>query len=210
MSDLGAATSTMRETRVSPRSVKLTEFAQKASGAWPHGWYSATVIDGFVKGGHEFLSGNTAAKQKRLPSGEMSDPSVNLMVCFTLNNAETKEARNDFAQFNYRTSDFDPETLEVVRNLRAEMKGVRGRWEGFEDEQRSSIAVAKLGQLFEAIGTDVPLSDDGEVIMAGLAGSSLFVRLGVDEETGYNTITGFSKWPTGVEPGKRKKKPGRV
>lgn len=181
-------------------SFDLSEFATRQSGARPRGWYPATVVEGYTAGGHEFLTGSA-----RSSKGD----SYNLILCFNLPAAGDKgehEERTTFAQINYRPVDFNPDRMEVVKRLRKEFAGVRGAWEGFKDEQRSSLALAQLSNFQKATDAPISFSDEGTLIAAPFVGLKLFVRLGIDEETGYNEITGFSKYPNGVEPGKRRRR----
>lgn len=190
----GAATEQMRETPVDGNVIDLSEMAGKASGAWPRGWYPAEIIEGYRQGGYEFSTGSKASKK---------GDSYNLLVCFRVSSGA--DVRTMFKQINYRTADFEPETIEAIRNLRKEFAGVRGKWDGFADEQRTSLALAEMGQLAGA--AQVPFSlNDGIVNAAPFIGRSLYVRLTIDEDSGYNEITGVSQFPNGVEPREKSKR----
>ena len=183
--------------RTIPESFDLSEFSTRQSGAWPRGWYPAETIEGYDAGGREFATGTSLSNK---------GDSYNLIVCFRVTKDATKEAekRTTFAQINYRSVDFTPERMEAVKNLRRELAGVRGRWDGYTDEQRSSLALAQLSNFQKA--TSVPLTfTDGIINSVPFVGHKLFVRLSIDEETGYNEITGFSQYPNGVEPRKKGK-----
>lgn len=202
MTDFNSVPSNMTEEQVeSGRIVNLTEFSNKASGAWPKGWYPAEVIEGYRQGGFEFVTGNKASRK---------GDSTNLTLCLRVTKpGETKdsdEVRTMFYQMNYRSSDFDADTQELVRNLRKEMAGVRGRWEGYEDAQRSSLALGTLGQISDATGAPVSLTEDGTVKSHLFVGTKPYIRLSIEEETGYNEVKGFSKFSNGVDPGRGKKR----
>ena len=185
----------MGGTQVAPGSIDLSEMATKASGAWPKGWYPAEVIEGYTAGSHQFLTENKVSRK---------GDSFNLQLCFRVTNS-ANEQRTTFTSLNYRLGDFSAERIATIQNLRKEMSGVRGAWPGFADEQRSSLALGQLGQLQTASGAPLTLGDDDSGLVAGVfVGRKLFVRLTVDEESGYNEINGFSAHPNGVAPKPKK------
>lgn len=171
----------------------LNELAEPVGGPWPKGWYPAEIIEGYTAGNYQFVT--TASLSKK-------GDSFNLRICFRVTNGS--DARTNFHNFNYRPIDFTTERIEAVKRLRAEFAGQKGRWGGHEDTQRSSLALGQLGQLQTAAGTTLQMNDSGQIVTSPLVGRSLFVRLTIDEETGYNEITGFSAHPTGT-PSKEKK-----
>jgi len=182
-------------TNVSPKSIDLTEMATKASGAWPKGWYAAEVIEGYTAGGHQFLTENRVSR---------SGDSFNLQLCFRIKN-DAGDERTIFASLNYRAFDFTVERIATIQNLRKEMAGTRGAWPGFKDEQRSSLALGQLGQLQAASGAPLTQREDGGLIAGVFTGRKFFVRLTVNEESGYNEINAFSAYPSGVAPKAAKK-----
>lgn len=191
----------LHQTPVDPSSLDLTGFADKATGAWPKGWYPAEIIPGFDKGGHQFASGTSASSK---------GDSFNVLLCMRIQKDETvtdvKDIRTDFTQLNYRLLDFTPERMQTVKNLRESLKDVAGRWDGYTDEQRSSLALGKLGQLQSASGAPLTFLEDGAINVIPFIGRKLYIYYDLDAETGYNKVTRFSKYATGVEPKPKKAK----
>lgn len=176
---------------VTTEMIDLSELGDKASGAQPAGWYPAEVIEGFQGRKGEILT-ETSVSQK--------GDSFNLRLCFRVK--FTDVTRTMFTSLNYRPVDFTPKRVAVVQKLREEFAGQRGAWEGFADEQRSSLALGKLGQLQTATG--VNLTSTGGKINAGpFVGKKLFVYVNIDQETGYNDIKRFSQYANGVAPRKK-------
>lgn len=169
--------------------IDLNDMAERSSGAWPKGWYPAEVIEGFEKGGHQFDTANTVSNDGQ---------SFNLRLCFRLANGP--QIRTDFCQLNYRPTDFTPERVAVVKRLREEFKDVQGAWPGFKDEQRSSLALAKLGQLGKAAGIPLDVNvETGGITPIPFLGKRMFVFVDINED-GYNEIKRFSAFANGVEP----------
>lgn len=168
--------------------VDLRGMAEKPSGAWAPGWYPAEVIEGYTASGHPYLTGVSISR---------AQDSYNVRLCLRVTNG--KEVRSTFYSLNYRPVDFTPERLETAQRLRAEFAGQKGAWVGYEDIQRSSLAVGKLGQLQEAAGRTFSMSPDGMIDVSPFVGAKFFVRMNIDEE-GYNVINRASKFSNGVEP----------
>ena len=164
-----------------PSTVDLTELAAETGGAWPRGWYAATVIPGYSAGGYQFQTESTVSKK---------GDSYNLRLALRITNGA--DQRTNFATFNYRALDFTPQRIEAVKNMRKQFAGQKGKWSGYDDIQRSSIALGQLGQLQKATGVTITLTPEGQIATLPFIGQTFFVRLTIDEDTGYNEITGFS------------------
>lgn len=162
----------------------LEEMAEEPQGAWPKGWYSAEVIEGFqTRKGKTIQTGDAVSKD---------GASRNLKLCVRVKNGV--EERNMIASFNYRVSDFSPERIAFIKEKRVEMKGVRGRWPD-TDAQRSSLALAFIGGLTKALGFSPKIANGG--LVSGIyVGSKVDVYLGQDEK-GYNEVKNFSALGTG-------------
>lgn len=147
----------------------LADFAQEPSqGAWPVGWYKATVIEGYAaKSGFQF-----ATEDKASSKGD----SRNLTVCFQVKN-EAGEERNMFTSFNYRIDDFTETKRGAVKELRAHYAGKKGWAE--KDLERTSLALAKLGQFGRAFSS---LSDPAK----GYAKENLVVKAPIKRTTQGN------------------------
>ena len=177
--------------------IDLSAMADKPTGVWPKGWYPAEVIEGYTAGGHQFLTETTLSRKQ---------DSYNFRLCVRVANGE--ELRTNFKAFNYRPEDFTADRITLVNNLRQEFAGQKGSWQGFEDAQRSSMALGQLGQLQSATSIAIQISADGVIDPTPYIGSKCFVRLTINDETGYNEVNAFSKYPTGTEPKAKGKKRG--
>lgn len=172
-------------------SVSLTDFAEEVGGAWPNGWYAADIIEGYAtqKSGKVFTTEDTV-------SGK--GDSRNLRICFKVTNAKADE-RTMQESFNYRSSDFTSERLAFIKEARAEYKGVKGRWSD-ADAQRSSLAIAKIGQLQKALGFSELKVANGGLVAGVFVAQKVDVRLTTDEN-GYNEINAFA--PAGTKTGRK-------
>jgi hypothetical protein len=170
----------------------LADFAEEPGGAWPKGWYRAEFIEGYATTkGTQFTTKDEPSK---------NGTSRNLTLClriagdFYMNDGERKAGpggvRNTFEQINYRLDDFTPAKLAMVKELRESNKGVRGAWPGQADQQRTSLALAKLGQIEKAMGATFKRTPLG-LSASHLSGRAVDVRLGVDDK-GYNEVTAFA------------------
>lgn len=168
---------------VSEGQVNLTDFADEPGGAWPKGWYKAAVIEGYsTRKGTQFTTEDTVSK-----NGE----SRNVRICFAVTNAKG-ETRNLQESFNYRPSDFTPDRLAYIKEIRQEYKNVKGAWPD-KDGQRSSLAIAKLGQFQRALGiANLPLTPNGTINPATFIGAKLDVQLGIDDNS-YNDVRQYAK-----------------
>ena len=173
-------------------SVSLTDFAEEPGGAWPAGWYRAEIIEGYAtqKSGKVFATEDTVSAK---------GDSRNLRLCFRVTNTRGDE-RTMQESFNYRPSDFTAERLSFIKEARAEYKDVKGRWSD-ADAQRSSLAIAKIGQLQKAVAFPQLKIVNGGVAAGIFTGQKLDLRLTIDEN-GYNVANAFA--PAGSKTGNRK------
>jgi hypothetical protein len=170
----------------------FADVADQAGGAWPKGWYSAEIIEGYATTkGHTFTTSDSPSK---------NGDSRNLRVCFALAGGRLMpgQERNTFTSLNYRTIDLTSERIAAVREARATFGGQKGAWIGQADLQRSSIVMGKFGQIENALGFRLPLHPEGYFAAPRLVGQKVDVRLGEDED-GFNVITGYAKAGTRVK-----------
>lgn len=161
----------------------LAEYADEPGGAWAKGWYTAEIIEGYsTRNGKQFVTEDEPSKR---------GDSRNLRMCFKVTRLNGEE-RNMQESFNYRVSDFTAERLQYIKEMRAEYKSVKGKWLGAEDAQRTSLAIAKLGQLEKAIGLKLKRTPQGNLVAGVFIGQKLDVYLSVDEN-GYNEVKQFAK-----------------
>jgi len=158
----------------------LTDFADEVGGPLARGWYHSEIIEGYsTRSGKQFLTEDVLSQK---------GDSRNLRVAVKVT-PNKGEPRNLFTSINYRISDFTPERLNYIKELRNEMKGVKGAWPD-RDAQRTSLAIAFLGQLEKALGTPFKRTPEG-LVVAPLIGKKPDVRLNINED-GYNDITAFA------------------
>lgn len=170
-------TSDLAEERV----VDLSDFAEEPGGPLRPGWYKAEVLEGYAtRSGKQFATSDSLSQ---------AGDSRNLRLCFKVA-VPGKEPRNIQKTINYRTTDFTPERLAVIKEARQEFSGVQGRWPNVE-LQRSSLAVAQLGQVGKATGVGVPLTHEGNINASRFVGKKLDVRLTIDKNS-YNDVTAFA------------------
>ena len=180
------------------KTLDLRSMAEKASGAWPAGWYPAEIIEGYTSpNGFQHTSGLSVSQ---------NGDSFNMKLCVRVTNG--KEVRTNFYNLNYRPDDFSTERLETIQRLRTEFSGQKGAWTGYEDQQRSSIAVGRIGQLQEATGLPINLSTANEIAVEPFVGAKLFVHYTINDD-GFNEINRVSKFSNGVEPKARTRKQKR-
>ncbi len=158
----------------------LDDFANDPGGAWPNGWYRATVIQGYASTkGKQFVTGNVVSQR---------GDSFNARICLKL--VGPKGERIIQENINYRTSDFSADRLAFIKQAREENKGVRGRWAD-TDAQRTSLALGTIGEVEKAFGVTIRTLD-GVLTPATLNGKSVDVRLSTDDK-GFNVPTGYTK-----------------
>lgn len=159
----------------------LSEFAEEAGGAWPAGWYKATIIDGYATAkGTVFTTEDTPSRDGQ---------SRNTRICLTVKGPAG--TRNMFDTFNYRLTDFTPARLDQIRELRTQFKGTRGAWPGQADAQRTSLAIANLGQFEKALGFRLKRHPEGHIVPQSFVGQCVDVRLGIDDKD-YNEVTAYA------------------
>jgi hypothetical protein len=159
-------------------------FEEPSGGAWPKGWYGATVIEGYATGSGKVWS--TEDTQSR------GGDSRNLRICFNVNGGAKLGTRNTFASLNYRPADFTAERLAAIKAAREQFKGERGAWPGHTDIQRSSLAIAQFAQLENALGFRIKLHPNGYTLPLTLVGQAMDVRFTIDERE-FNSINAFGK-----------------
>jgi hypothetical protein len=164
--------------------VDFAAFADEPSqGAWPNGWYAATVIEGYAtRKGHQFITEDVTSK---------NGDSRNIRFCFAVVNT-AGETRNIQEQYNYKSELLlTSEGLTGLAEARKELKGVRS-WPGeAKAMQSSSITLGKLGQFQKALGLKLKstgISFDPSVFV----GQRVDVKLSTDTD-GFNKVTEFSK-----------------
>jgi hypothetical protein len=167
---------------VSEEVPSLVDFAEEPGGAWPKGWYPAIVVEGYATGKGKIIQ----------TTDELSKDtnSRNLRIAFQVSRRD-KATRNINTLINYRVTDFSPARLSQIKELRDHFKGTRGAWVGQEDAQRTSLAIASLGQLEKSLGFRLRRTDAGNLVAAQFVGKGLDVRFTVDDN-GYNDINAFS------------------
>ncbi len=158
----------------------ITGFADEPGGAWK-GWFKAEIIPGYTTGkGKVFTTEDTAAR-------DAQNPSRNFRVCLAIHNGN--QTRNNFTSFNYRVGDFDKDRLSAIEQARKAFSGVT-KWPD-SDLQRSSLAIAKLGQMFKATGVKPKRREDGVLIPDAFVGAKADVYLAINDK-GFNDITQFA------------------
>ena len=159
-------------------------FEEPAGGAWPNGWYAATVTEGYQTGnGKVWTTEDTLSRQ---------GDSHNLRICFKVNGGKLG-FRDTFASLNYRTEDFTTDRLSAVRAAREQHKGEKaGKWIGQEDLQRSSLAIGQLAQVENALGFKLKLHPSGHILPATFIGQAMDIRYTTNDK-GYNEINAFAK-----------------
>jgi hypothetical protein len=157
----------------------LADFAEEPGGAWASGWYKAEIIEGYTtQKGKTFLTEDGASQK---------GDSRNLRLCVKVFNGDSERTMQE--SFNYRPSDFTAERLAYIKEARIENKNVKGRWAD-ADVQRSSLAIATLGQIEKALGQGFRRAN-GVLLTQPLVGKKLDVRLTIGDN-GYNEITAFA------------------
>jgi len=166
--------------------VSLDGFDYDASGAWPKGWYSAEIIEGYSTPKGKVFTTEDGVSQK--------GDSRNARLCFKVV-GPGGEQRTLQDTINYRPSDFTAERVAYVKQARIEHKGARGRWNDDPDAQRTSLALVTINELEKAVGFNLR-NADGYMFPARTVGQKVDVRLKVNED-GFNEIGGYAKAGTG-------------
>lgn len=165
----------------------LTDIAQEpSSGAWPDGWYKATIIEGYsTNRGAQFETSDTLSK---------AGNSRNLLLCMTVQNGA--ETRNMFGRLNYKLEDFDPQRLVKVKQLREQAK--KEKWGNkWPDElkafQATNLSMGRLGQIEAAVGFRFKRTQAGFINVKPLVGQQVDVHLRLNQETSFSEITEYAK-----------------
>lgn len=163
------------------RVLDLSDMADEPGGALAPGWYSFDIIEGYsTRKGTQFVTEDTISKD---------GASHNSRICLSIKPIKG-DPRNLQTSFNYRTSDFSPERIQHIKEMRAELKQVK-QWPD-RDAQRTSLALARLGQLGKATKVGVPLTSDNTLIPAKFIGSGGDVRVIIDSN-GYNEAVEYAE-----------------
>jgi hypothetical protein len=165
------------DTAPEPKVVDLDEsFEAPAGGAWPKGWYSATILEGYsTPKGTVFTTSDNTSKD---------GASRNLKLCFKV--SKGTQSRNLQENFNYRVSDFEPERIAHIKAMREEFKDVQGQWPD-RDAQRSSLSLVHFRNFKSVLGHGVQLNGGGGVDPSQFIGVTCEVYLGIDENN-YNKV----------------------
>ena len=175
---------------------------EEGSGAWPKGWYRATIIDGYTTGKGKIFETKDALA---------NDPaSRNLFVCVKFDGAAyvpvshdpgarvmTKGPggeRNIRGTLNYRPSDFG--RIAEIKAAREQYKYTSGAWPD-KSIQAASLSLGRLGQLEKALGFKLPRIGD-RFDVSRFVGQRLDVRLNIDEK-GFNEVAAFAAFGSKVK-----------
>lgn len=165
--------------------VDLEDFYEAPGGAWPKGWYPATIIEGYATPkGKQFRTEDSAS---------LKGDSRNLRLCVLASDGKGERTMQE--SFNYRVGDFSDERKAFIKSAREENKDVKGRWTDY-DAQRSSLALVKLSVIAKAVGASFATNGNGGLVTAPLIGKKVDIRLGINDE-GFNEITAFA--PAGTK-----------
>lgn len=165
---------------------------EPTQGAWPDGWYSATISEGYAtKRGFEKHTEDVVSQK---------GDSRNLRICFRISNAKG-EVRNLQEQFNYVPDLLlTKDGVQALQHAREAFKNEKS-WPGeAKSMQSSSITMGRLGQLQKATGRKL-VAASLTFGYGPLVGASLDVRLSTDK-SGYNVVKEFA--PAGTKVAKKK------
>lgn len=171
----------------------LSDFAEEGGGgAWPKGWYNATILEGYTTGkGTQFESADTLSK---------AGTSRNLLICFEVDGGKLGK-RMQFARLNYKPEYFSADMMSAVKEAREQFKGVKGAWPE-RGLQGASLTLARFGGLQKALNVGpLPRHPQGHFLVSKLVGSKVDLYLGMDEDDKYNEIKNFAV--SGVRAGKK-------
>jgi len=164
------------DTAAEPKVVELDDsFEQPQGGAWPKGWYTAEVLEGYsTPKGTVFTTTDGPSKQ---------GDSRNLRLCFKV--SKGNQTRNLQQVFNYRTTDFAPARIAQIKAMREEFKDEL-HWPD-KDAQRTNLALVNFKQFGNVLGHGVQLSEGNTVLTPQFLGLKCEVYLGTDAK-GYNQV----------------------
>lgn len=170
---------------------------EEGAGAWPKGWFRATVLPGYTTG-----KGNVMETQDKLAR----DPaSRNLFLClavagdvFIPSDPDPAKrtlskgpggVRNIRATFNYAPNDMTAARLALIKEAREHYKAVQGAWPD-KSIQASSLSLGRLGQLEKAAGFKLPFSG-GRFATQPFVGVHFDVRLVIDDK-GFSEVAAIA------------------
>jgi hypothetical protein len=180
MSEFVQDTVSLTDDLAQERVLDLSDMADEPGGALSPGWYPAEVVEGYAtRKGKQLMTGDSVSH---------NGDSHNLQLCFKLQPPKG-DVRTLQGRQNYRPNDFTPERVQFIKRLREELKGVRD-WPD-RDAQRTSLALAKLGQLGKATKIGLPLTAQNTLVAAKFIGAKLDVRLIIKDQ--YNEIVEFAE-----------------
>jgi hypothetical protein len=149
---------------------------EPGEGAWPLGWYRATILPGFTsRTGRAFQTEDTLSK-----AGDSRNLTITLNI---KRDGRDQTGRNMFTSRNYRIEDLTAANVERIKSGDA--------------DQRLRISLGKLGQIEKAVGQAFKRHPDGYLIAGSLVGRQVDVRLGMDKADKYNEVTAFA--PAGTK-----------
>lgn len=162
---------------------------EPSSGAWPDGWYAATILEGYAtNSGHEFVTEDSPSKD---------GSSRNLRICIKARN-KAGEERNYFNSFNYRKADLTAATMGAVKKALAvakEQKWKNSEWPSeWKDIHRSVIAIQGLAQFERALGFKLAKTEEGVIKVAPFFGQKIDARLKLNDETGYSDVMEYARF----------------
>ena len=147
-------------------------------GAWPNGWYRGTILPSYTgQSGRTFETDDTESQK---------GDSRNLRVIVAVANTEG-EIRTIFHRVNYRDNDLTAERIAAIRTARQTYakEYANKRWPD-TDAQRTSLALASLGQLEKVMGRTFTRNGNG-LDTTPLHNQTADVYLGTDEK-GFNEV----------------------
>jgi hypothetical protein len=202
-----------------PSVVDLSDVATpvEGAGAWPKGWYRATIVEGYSTGKGTVMETRDALSKDA--------GSRNLHICFAVDGnvyvpSDSDPSKRKLSQgpggtrniretYNYKPDDLKPERVATVKRAREAYKGKQGAWgeKGTEahDMQSSSLSIGRIGQLQNAVGFKLPT-----ILKPGPSGGhdrfdirpfikqNVDVRLGIDAK-GFSEIAAVDKSGTHVK-----------
>ena len=166
----------------------LADMDSGGGSAWPKGWYSGTILADYTgQSGNTFETNDTDSKK---------GDSRNIRAIIRVVNPNEDEPRTLFHNINYRDTDLTAERIEEVKTARKTYAGTQGRWPD-PDVQRSSLALASLGQVEKAMGRTFSRNGNG-LDVTPLHNLPVDVYLGTDEK-GFNEVKQIAAQGTRVK-----------
>lgn len=160
--------------------IKLTDvpslegFDSTGGGAWPNGWYPATIVPSFTTN-----KGNTFETEDFLSK---AGDSRNIRVLIEATDGEN--TRTLFHNCNYRLADLTPERIAEIRELR-KVYAKEKKWPD-TDAQRTNLNLEGLRELEKVMGRTFSRNGSG-LDVTPLHNLKVDVYLGTDEK-GFNEV----------------------